>query len=207
MESGVIVIDSSSDDEPESSALVPASAVDITAASDEPDDQHEQLPGSATAARVLEFHKQIVHEQLEHDGLTIMGFGLGVEAVLHEFVTLFSEVQTTTLIINLPEPAERDLIDGMATEDVPIVPRILNAEVPAGRRIELYAGGGCLFVTARVLLLDLLRAVVPMGRVRGIIVADAHKVTENSVTAFALHVFREHNQKAFIKALTDVPYR
>eukprot|EP00658_Telonema_sp_P-2_P060459 TRINITY_DN4936_c0_g1_i7.p1 TRINITY_DN4936_c0_g1~~TRINITY_DN4936_c0_g1_i7.p1 ORF type:complete len:746 (-),score=169.34 TRINITY_DN4936_c0_g1_i7:29-2266(-) len=96
--------------------------------------------------------------------------------------------------------------DRIATEQVQVAPRIINAEISPARRLEIYTAGGSVFVTPRVLLLDLLRKHVPIPRIRGIIVADAHKVGENSVMAFALRVFREQTRQAFIKAISDVPY-
>jgi len=51
--------------------------------------------------------------------------------------------------------------------------------------------GGVLFVTSRVLVVDLLRGRLPWHLVRGFVVWDAHKVKESSTEAFILRLHAE----------------
>jgi hypothetical protein len=62
-------------------------------------------------------------------------------------------------------------------------------------RLSLYRGGGCLFVTSRILIVDLLNERVPLNQVSGIIVCNAHRVTETCAEAFILRLFRAGNKK------------
>ena len=64
------------------------------------------------------------------------------------------------------------------------------------KREEMYVEGGCLSVTSRILIVDLLSGIVPVELIHGIIVLDAHRITRDSCEAFILRVFR-HNNKVF----------
>ena len=196
---------------------------------------------------MLGFVKSIVKEQITNDGISVVGenaitwltvhakstdtallrytsgAGLGLPQILHELITLYSlSNEAVTFFLNVPVELASELIDGAMCENVAVPPRVINNEVNAPRRMELYETGGCLFITSRVLIQDLLKHVVPCDKVRGIVVYDAHKVHnhdypvvilrpllllmqvyESSTEAFILRIFRQHNKTAFIKAFTD----
>ena len=56
-------------------------------------------------------------------------------------------------------------------------PRLVNNTVSATARARLYGGGGCLFVTSRVLVIDLLTKRLDPSVVSGFLVANAHRVS------------------------------
>uniref|UniRef100_A0A7S4BJ87 Uncharacterized protein n=1 Tax=Chrysotila carterae TaxID=13221 RepID=A0A7S4BJ87_CHRCT len=70
-------------------------------------------------------------------------------------------------------------------------------------RMEKYLGGGVLLVTTRILTVDMLCARVPFAHVSGVIVANAHRVGENSNISFIMRMFRQHNTTGFVRALSD----
>eukprot|EP01035_Chromulina_nebulosa_P017525 gene17525-23087_t len=43
------------------------------------------------------------------------------------------------------------------------------------------------------------------ANILGFLVPNAHRVTENTIEAFILRVFRESNSKGFIKGFTEEP--
>jgi len=53
-------------------------------------------------------------------------------------------------------------------------------EHSASERKQLYAGGGVFFVTARILVVDFLKDVIPSDKITGFVVFRAHEVMENS---------------------------
>ena len=82
---------------------------------------------------------------------------------------------------------------------------IVTNEQPVRTRELLYLQGGCLSVTSRILIVDLLSKHCPASLVSGLVVADAHQCSESSVEAFILRVFRQNNRTGFIKAVSDQP--
>ena len=96
----------------------------------------------------------------------------------------------------------------------------INAEVPSDQRVKLYQSLQCCFVTTRILVVDLLCGRLASSSVAGIIVVNAHRVTESSGEAFAVRLYREGHavkgpQQAssttnphslgFIRAISDMP--
>ncbi|KAF1783833.1 DNA repair nuclease, XPF-type/Helicase [Phytophthora cactorum] len=69
--------------------------------------------------------------------------------------------------------------------------------------LTMYKRGGVFFVTARILVVDLLSNHVDPGLISGLLVNDAHHVTETSIEAFILRLYRERNREGFIKGFCD----
>lgn len=85
------------------------------------------------------------------------------------------------------------------------VPGIINNEVSSQDRCDLYAEGGCYFITSRVLIVDLLDGKVDATKVSGFLIFDAHRISEVSIESFILRVYRERNREGFIKAFSEDP--
>lgn len=81
----------------------------------------------------------------------------------------------------------------------------INNEYSGDERSELYNAGGVIAVTSRILAVDLLTERVPAQKVSGIVVWDAHRVTDTSSEAFILRLFRQRNKVGFIKGVSDSP--
>lgn len=73
--------------------------------------------------------------------------------------------------------------------------REVDNQFSSHERLALYRGGGCLFVTSRILIVDLLNERVPLGQVSGIVVCNAHRVTETCAEAFIMRLFRVGNKR------------
>lgn len=85
------------------------------------------------------------------------------------------------------------------------LPRAVNNETPASERKTLYKRGGCIMVTARILIVDLLTHRLQPTAVAGFLVGNAHRVSPTSQEAFILQMFRDGNRDGFVKAFTDRP--
>jgi DNA excision repair protein ERCC-4 len=83
---------------------------------------------------------------------------------------------------------------------------LITNETPVRQRQQIYLRGGCLSVTSRILIVDLLCHHVPPSIISGLVVSDAHQCNDMSVEAFILRVFRQHNRTGCIKALSDNPF-
>lgn len=58
-------------------------------------------------------------------------------------------------------------------------------------------------VTTRILVVDLLRELADPRRVEGVVILNAHKVTEECGEAFAVRLLRAGNARLFVRAFTD----
>ncbi|KXJ09962.1 DNA repair endonuclease XPF [Exaiptasia diaphana] len=62
-----------------------------------------------------------------------------------------------------------------------------------------------MFVTSRILVVDMLTKKMPVHLVTGMVVFKAHKIIESCQEAFILRLYRENNKTGFIKAFSDQP--
>eukprot|EP00494_Astrolonche_serrata_P029695 UN29962 len=81
---------------------------------------------------------------------------------------------------------------------------LINSSTKQTVRHELYERGGCLCITTRILVVDILNEVIPCSRISGFIIDSAHQVKENSNIYFILKIYKNMNKhKGFIKAITQ----
>ena len=85
------------------------------------------------------------------------------------------------------------------------LPRSVTAEVSTSERELVYLEGGVLFVTSRILVVDLLMERLPAHLVTGVVVWKAHKVIDSCQESFILRLYRQKNKKGFIKAFSGSP--
>jgi len=72
-------------------------------------------------------------------------------------------------------------------------------------REKIYADGGVVSVTSRILIVDLLSKLLDPETVTGLVVLHAERVVSTSVEAFIVRVFRQYNKIGFLKAFCDAP--
>lgn len=102
--------------------------------------------------------------------------------------------------------APRQLIPTNAeTEPDLLLPFDVTNEVSAAGRIDLYKSKPCLFVTTRILVVDMLNARIQGQHIAGMVIMNAHRVTDASGEAFAVRLFRMANKRGFIRAFSDQP--
>uniref|UniRef100_H9G7T2 DNA repair endonuclease XPF n=1 Tax=Anolis carolinensis TaxID=28377 RepID=H9G7T2_ANOCA len=94
-------------------------------------------------------------------------------------------------------------IDHLRTENVAHLPQRVTNEVASNRRYQVYTGGGVLFATSRILVVDFLTDRIPADLITGILVYKAHRIIESCQEAFILRLYRQKNKQGFIKAFTD----
>ena len=83
----------------------------------------------------------------------------------------------------------RDLLtaDGVPQESLP---KVVNNQTVASQRRSLYSKGGVLFVTSRILTVDLLTRRLLPSTIAGVLVQNAHRVHQTSQEAFILRICR-----------------
>jgi ERCC4-type nuclease len=147
----------------------------------------------------------------QEDGLTVLGRGLGLEVLFGKFLRLYAEQrinQRRDLVLCLNTYGKENsfktaiLSDGGHPEKLP---KVINNEVTPQERIEMYAEGGCYFITTRILIVDLLDQTLDPVRISGLLIYDAHRISETSIESFVLRVFRDNNRTGFIKGFSEDP--
>ncbi|KAL9649413.1 hypothetical protein ABK040_014323 [Willaertia magna] len=156
---------------------------------------------------LLSFQKKVISEFIEDDGLLIMAKGLGIEQILIQILRCYCDPTQLVLILNYT-PEEEQLIKQLLIQSGLIklenVPKSITSTSFTDRK-GLYDQGGCLFITSRILIVDLLNEKVPIENVSGIILLNAHELKEKSTEAFILRYFRLRNQQAFVKGFSENP--
>jgi DNA excision repair protein ERCC-4 len=156
------------------------------------------------AARWLPYERDMVEELYAQDGVLVMGRGLGLLRVLASFVRLYCSPRSLVLVLNANEQAAtlRRLVLALGL-DRSLLPRMVDARNNLSERQQLYKRGGVFFVTTRILVVDFLSSHVDPGSISGLLVNDAHRVSETSIEAFILRLYRERNRDGFIKGFCD----
>ena len=159
----------------------------------------------ASSSATPSFLDPILADALDQESsLLVMASGLGLHVVLQRLVEANSGPEHLVLLLNTTKEDEQQLLEQCAARGI-AAPAIINNECPAQERMELYLSGGVLAVTQRILVVDLLCERMPAALATGVVVANAHRVTEGGNLAFILRIFRQLNRTAFIKALSDDP--
>ena len=164
-----------------------------------------RMATDAVRDAVPDFIQEATSEQLhaEEGALTVMAKGLGTSIVMRSLVELHCDPCHLVFVLNTTKDEEQQLLHDLAMSGVSRLPAVINNECDANERAELYLAGGVLVVTSRILVVDLLSDRVPIEQTTGILVANAHRVSETSNVAFILRIVKQRNKRAFIKALSD----
>eukprot|EP00188_Purpureofilum_apyrenoidigerum_P004067 Plantae.Rhodophyta-Purpureofilum_apyrenoidigerum.ctg4445.p1 GENE.Plantae.Rhodophyta-Purpureofilum_apyrenoidigerum.ctg4445~~Plantae.Rhodophyta-Purpureofilum_apyrenoidigerum.ctg4445.p1 ORF type:complete len:915 (+),score=165.70 Plantae.Rhodophyta-Purpureofilum_apyrenoidigerum.ctg4445:149-2893(+) len=158
----------------------------------------------------LRLYEAIVEDVSVEDGLVVMAHGLGVPFAISHFVSqVFQGTELGGKIVlglmmspHVVSEMWKDLTNTSSGSKLSI-PRLITSEYSVPERKEVYISGGFLVATARILSHDFLRGIIPAEKVLGIVVNDAHRVSETSPEAFVLRLYRRSNHDGFIKAFTE----
>ncbi|KAJ3225748.1 hypothetical protein HDU81_007686 [Chytriomyces hyalinus] len=163
-------------------------------ATDEED--HDEETHESRADAYYETEDNNVIDKERNDGLVVVARGLGLRRyVVGALVRAHATPLNLVLALNCANDAE--------SFDWPVT--IVNADMQAHVRRLRYNEGGVIAITSRILVVDLLNGTVPVHLVTGILVCDAHRVSETSTDAFCLRLIRQQNKVAFIRAFTENP--
>ena len=115
---------------------------------------------------MLEFYATAVEQLLDQDGLCVLAEGLGLHKLLAAFVRLHAaQGGGLVLLLGCMEWQKRALLQELAAEAQP--PADVTADMSVAERLTRYAAGGCVFVTTRILVVDLLTERLPPAAITG----------------------------------------
>ncbi|XP_076352632.1 DNA repair endonuclease XPF-like [Tachypleus tridentatus] len=154
---------------------------------------------------LLQFENELILKLVEEDGLVITAKGLGIERVLMNLIKVYNHPGNLILVIGTSVREEEFFLEQLKIADVQPAPKLITSECGVNDRYQIYMQGGTMFVTSRILVVDMLTWRVPIDLITGIIVYKAHKILESCQEAFILRLYRQKNKQGFIKALSSNP--
>ena len=174
---------------------------------------------------ILPFHRQILSELAQQDGLVILARGLGLPQLLYHLIAHFASTSHLIFVLNLSEDQCRHINERLSshTPTPPSPPspssssspppptsaphlHLINNHVPVSERQRLYLAGGCLSITNRILIVDLLNRVIAPDLISGLILTCAHRCNDESAEGFIMRIYRQGNRHGFVKAFSDEPH-
>lgn len=98
-------------------------------------------------------------------------------------------------ILSASSPEEKYYVERLQERGQKV--QSITTDYTAADRKELYANGGVFFITARIMVVDFLKDVVPAEKITGMIVLRAHNVIESSQVTFHSGSQKFLNDKRF----------
>ena len=137
--------------------------------------------------------------------LLITAKGLGLDEVVFNLLKVYSDPGNLVLVIGTNEEEEEYFIQRLSKEEIKAQPKKVTTEYSTSDRTQLYLNGGVLFVTTRILVVDMLMERVPMNLITGLMVYKAHKTAQTAQESFIIRLYRQKNKTGFIKAFSGSP--
>ncbi|XP_028403688.1 DNA repair endonuclease XPF-like isoform X1 [Dendronephthya gigantea] len=153
---------------------------------------------------LLEYESAMFLDVINEDGLLITAKGITTDNILINFLKIHCDPASLVLVVNTSAQEEDHLIEELVKLNA-LAPKAVTNEYGVSDREVLYLNGGVLFVTSRILVVDMLTKKLPIHLVTGIVVCKAHKIIDSCQEAFILRLYRENNKTGFIKAFSDAP--
>ncbi|XP_068669704.1 DNA repair endonuclease UVH1-like [Aristolochia californica] len=149
------------------------------------------------------FGAHIISELVEDPpgGLVVLSCGLPLHKLISSLLLLHSPSQGTLLILSATDTQKASI-----SLNLPDAPSEIAGDSPSHHRLSLYSSGQIFFITPRILIVDLLTSKIPTSRIAGIIILNAHKLSETCTEAFIVRLLRSHNREAYVRAFTDRPH-
>ena len=113
---------------------------------------------------MLPFANQMLLDILHEDGLVIAAKGLGLEEVFYSLLKVYSDPGNLVLVIGTNEEEEEYFIQRLDQEEVKAPPKKITTEYSLSERQQLYLNGGVLFITTRILVVEMLTERMPMRK-------------------------------------------
>ncbi|CAI9095598.1 OLC1v1031586C1 [Oldenlandia corymbosa var. corymbosa] len=161
---------------------------------------------------MVQFHEHIITDLLEDSqgGLVILSAGLCLHKLVASLLHLHHPSQGSLLILS-SSPSQKSSIIRSYEATIPpsqssqSIPSEITSDLPAHQRLSLYSSGGIFFITTRILIVDLLTHRLPTTSVAGIILLNAHSLSDTSTEAFIVRILRSSNRTLFVRAFSDRP--
>ncbi|KAL6544077.1 DNA repair endonuclease uvh1 [Orobanche gracilis] len=150
---------------------------------------------------MVKFHEHIISDLLEDPSgaLVVLSAGLGLPKLISSLLSLHDPSQGSVLILNA-SPSQKNSIN--INSQFPSI----TSDLPTHHRFSLYTSGGIFFITARILIVDLLTQRLPATSIAGIILLNCHSLSDTSTDAFIVRILRSSNRSVYVRAFSDCPH-
>ncbi|KAL1993745.1 hypothetical protein VTN49DRAFT_2414 [Thermomyces lanuginosus] len=161
----------------------------------------------------LQFQQDLFNELRAEDELVVLARGLGLLRLVTNLLHTYDAAGNNLVLVVGADDRENEwigeaLAEHYAISKTPLARglKVINtdkATVPM--REKIYAQGGVLSVTSRILAVDLLSKLLDPEKITGMIVLHAERVVATSLEAFIVRIYRQFNKVGFLKAFSDSP--
>ena len=160
-----------------------------------------------------QFQQEIYSLLRNEDALIILARGLGLLKIVTNLLHTYDAAGNSLVILVGAEERENEWIGEALAEHytvsrTPLAKglRIINTDkATVSAREKIYADGGIVSVTSRILVVDLLSKLLDPETVTGLVILHAERVINTSTEAFIVRIFRQANKIGFLKAFSDAP--
>ncbi|KAK9499241.1 hypothetical protein O3M35_002314 [Rhynocoris fuscipes] len=156
-------------------------------------------------ANMLEHENQMLLDIINNDVLLVAAKGLSYDTVILNLIKVFCDPGDLVLVLGATVEEEQFFISELEALKITHLPKVISSESAANEREAIYLSGGVLFISSRILVVDLLKNRVPIPNITGFIVLRAHRILESCQDAFALRLFRQKNHTGFVNAFSHSP--
>ncbi|KAK1138343.1 DNA repair protein RAD16 [Aspergillus melleus] len=161
----------------------------------------------------LQYQQDIFTELRSEDELVILARGLGLLRLVTNLLHFYDAAGNNLVLVVGADDRENEwigeaLAEHHAISKTPLARglKVINTErASVSMREKIYAGGGILSVTSRILVVDLLSKLLDPEKITGMVVLHADKIVATSTEAFIVRIFRQLNKQGFLKAFSDSP--
>ncbi|XP_044485744.1 DNA repair endonuclease UVH1 isoform X2 [Mangifera indica] len=156
---------------------------------------------------VLGFHEHIITDLLEESsgGLVVLSSGLSLPKLISSLLLLHSPSQGTLLLLSSSSSLKSQILHFLSPHSPNHIPSEITADLSVSHRHSLYSSGQIFFITARIFIVDLLTQKLPTSHIAGIIILNAHTLSDSSTETFICRIVKSFNKKAYIRAFSDKP--
>lgn len=155
---------------------------------------------------MLPFYDQIAADLVSDPagGLVVLSSGLSLPRLVSTLLLLPPSPQPSTLLLLSSTPSHRSSLACLPPPS--LSPSHISGDLPSDLRSSLYSSARPFFVTPRVLVVDLLSGKVPAGSVAGLLILNAHALSDTSTESFIVRLLRSHRRPFFVWAFSDRPH-
>ncbi|EEP79675.1 MUS38 protein [Uncinocarpus reesii 1704] len=161
----------------------------------------------------LQYQQDVFQELRSEDELVILAPGLGLLRIVTNLLHTYDAAGNNLVLVVSANDRENEwlgeaLAEHYAVSKTPLARglKVINTDkAKVSARQQLYAQGGVLSVTSRILIVDLLSTLLDPETITGMVILHAEKVISTSLEAFIIRVYRQFNKTGFLKAFSDAP--
>ncbi|XP_058224569.1 DNA repair endonuclease UVH1 isoform X2 [Rhododendron vialii] len=160
---------------------------------------------------MVQFHEHIITDLLEDPagGLVVLSSGLGLHKLISSLLLLHHPSQGTLLLLSPSPSLKSSILSSLQNQSPNTELRAscseITSDLPPHHRLSLYSAGAAVFVTPRILIVDLLTSRLSPSAVAGIVLLNAHSLSDTSTETLIVRILRSSSSSLYVRAFSDKP--